>query len=83
MLILPVAGFIVAAALWINGKQLGASMLIAATMLGSTMLLAPFLPVYTPSRSRIFRIVKWVVQIAAFILIFGARCPQNVLADRL
>lgn len=32
---------------------------------------APMFPVYTPSRSRIYRVVKWAVMFAMFALAFG------------
>jgi hypothetical protein len=32
---------------------------------------APFLPVYTPSRGRVFRGVKWVVMLGILLLAFG------------
>ena len=33
------------------------------------MAFAPFLPVYTPSRGRVFRVVKWV----ALLVTLGSR----------
>ena len=33
---------------------------------------APFLPVYTPARARVYRVVKWVTMLALFGLMFGA-----------
>src|ERR1700723_2999647 len=35
-------------------------------------LAAPFLPVYTPARARVYRVVKWVTMLALFGLMFGA-----------
>ena len=35
-------------------------------------LAAPFLPVYTPVRARVYRVVKWVTLLALFGLMFGA-----------
>jgi len=32
---------------------------------------APFLPIYTPARGRLFRYVKWVVMIGMLGLAFG------------
>jgi len=32
---------------------------------------APFLPIYTPWRGRVFRVAKWVLLIAVFCLILG------------
>lgn len=33
--------------------------------------LAPRLPVYTPSRARVFRYVRWIVQVGLLLLAFG------------
>jgi len=41
--------------------------------LGLAMLfVGPTLPVYTPSRGRIYRVVKWLLMIAMLVLIIGA-----------
>lgn len=32
---------------------------------------APFMPIYTPTRGRIFRLIKWVIMIGAVIVLFG------------
>jgi len=37
---------------------------------------APMLPVYTPSRARIYRVVKWLAMIAMLALAFGANMLQ-------
>ncbi len=35
------------------------------------MIVAPLLPVYTPSRARVFRCVRWVVQMSLLLMAFG------------
>lgn len=35
------------------------------------LLAAPFLPVYTPERARVFRVLKWVVICGAVALVYG------------
>lgn len=32
---------------------------------------APFLPIYTPTRSRVFRAIKWFIVIGSVLLLFG------------
>ena len=34
-------------------------------------ILAPRLPVYTPSRARVFRYIRWIVQVGLLLLAFG------------
>jgi hypothetical protein len=71
MLIFPVAAIVVAAAMWNQGQYWTAGMVFAGGVFFGNTLLAPFLPIYTPSRSRVFRVVRWVVQAAALTLMFG------------
>lgn len=43
-------------------------------MLGALMgilFLTPFLPIYTPSRGRFFRLIKWTLMIGGVVLLFG------------
>jgi len=37
----------------------------------SPLFAAPLLPIYTPSRGRVFRLVKWVAMTGAIVLVFG------------
>lgn len=66
-----------AAALWASAAMFVAhSYDIARTLAvgGVTLLLtfgAPFLPIYTPERARIYRRVKWVALAATFAFVFG------------
>jgi hypothetical protein len=71
LLAMPAAALWASAALFINGKsELARTLLVG----GVTLLLAfgaPFLPIYTPARARIFRRVKYVLLLATFALVFG------------
>ena len=71
LLAMPAAALWTSAALFINGKsELARTLLVG----GVTLLLAfgaPFLPIYTPARARIFRRVKYVLLLATFALVFG------------
>jgi hypothetical protein len=71
MLVFPLAGIVVAALMWIKGEHLPALAIIVAGLFFGNLLLAPFLPIYTPSRSRVFRAVKLVAQAVAMVVIFG------------
>ena len=37
----------------------------------------PLLPIYTPSRARVFRCVKWAVLICTFVLAWGPDALQS------
>lgn len=52
----------------LNHSSLG--LLVGGIGIG-LLVAAPFLPVYTPWRGRIFRVVKWVVLLSMFGLAFG------------
>lgn len=75
LLAMPAAALWASAALFLTGKnELARTLLVG----GAALLLAfgaPFLPIYTPKRARIFRRVKYVLLAATFALIFG----KNVL----
>jgi hypothetical protein len=75
LLAMPAAALWASAALFLTGKnELARTLLVG----GITLLLAlgaPFLPIYTPARARIFRRVKYVLLAATFALVFG----KNVL----
>lgn len=43
-------------------------------MLGALMgvlFLTPFLPIYTPLRGRVFRLIKWTLILGGIVLLFG------------
>jgi len=69
---LPVAALAGAAAAFFNGPDWLARPLLALAMVIGVQLAAPFLPVYTPARGRIFRVVKWAALLGAFGLALGS-----------
>jgi hypothetical protein len=69
--IIPAAGTVAFTAFFLAGLTGAARTALALTLITSLFGAAPFLPIYTPSRSRVFRRVNWLVMMAAFALIFG------------
>jgi hypothetical protein len=71
LLAMPVAALFAATTLFLTGATaLARTLLIGGIGIGF-LFATPFLPVYTPSRGRIFRCVKWVVLLAILLLAFG------------
>ncbi len=68
---LPVALVEGASALYFHGKTELARDLLLAGIGMSPLFAALLLPIYTPSRSRVYRYAKWFVMIAAVLLLFG------------
>jgi hypothetical protein len=54
------------------GVSPAAQIMLAAGTITGLLTSAPFLPIYTPFRGRVFRYAKWIVFIGAFVLIFGS-----------
>jgi hypothetical protein len=71
LLAAPVAAISAAIVLFLTGAAGGARVLFAGVMAISPLFAALFLPIYTPSRARVFRAVKWIVVIAGLVLAFG------------
>lgn len=71
LLAMPVAALLAATALFLTGAIAVARVLLAGGIGMGLLFAAPFLPVYTPSRGRVFRRVKWVVLIGTLVLAFG------------
>jgi hypothetical protein len=70
-LAVPVGALVAAAVLiWTGHAEMARDLAISALGM-CPLFLAPFLPVYTPSRGRVFRVVKWVGMTAALLLVFG------------
>jgi hypothetical protein len=67
---IPVIALIAALALFRAGAIEVARVLLASAVGMGLLFIAPFLPVYTPSRSRIVRYVKWVVLAGLPVLAF-------------
>jgi len=71
MLAIPLAALFAAMGLRLSGATAVARVLV---IMGGGMAFlfgVPFLPVYTPSRARIFRVARWAVMIAVLLLAFG------------
>ena len=68
----PVLAMLAAAILFVTGTIEIARILLVGGMGLGILSLALFLPIYTPSRSRIFRAVKWVVLPGMLVFAFGA-----------
>jgi hypothetical protein len=76
----PLAAFGAAAAFFVTGKpELARVLLMGALALGY-WLVVPLLPVYTPGRGRIFRMVKWVLLFAVFVMAFGPPADSKRLS---
>jgi len=48
-----------------------ARILLAAAIGTGTALAAPFLPIYTPARARIYRVAKWAAILASLVIALG------------
>ncbi|MEP7366495.1 MAG: hypothetical protein ABI972_24825 [Acidobacteriota bacterium] len=68
---LPAAVLLASVALFLSGAQDAARVLFVGGIGMGLMFVAPLLPVYTQSRGRIFRVVKWAVLGGAFVVAFG------------
>jgi hypothetical protein len=71
LLAVPAAALLAATALFLTGAISTARVLLVGGIGMGLLFAAPFLPVYTPSRGRLFRRVKWVVLIGMLVLAFG------------
>jgi hypothetical protein len=71
MLGAPVVTLLASLVLFSIGKvELSRDVVLLAVAIG-IFFAAPFLPIYTPTRSRIYRVVKWAVLIAVLSLVLG------------
>ncbi len=68
---IPLAAVLAAVALFFTGSEGSARVLAIGGAGMGLVFAAPLLPIYTRSRSRIFRPVKWIVLIATLVLAFG------------
>jgi hypothetical protein len=67
----PVAAVLAAAVLFLTGAFALARVALVGGIGLSPLFAAPLLPVYTPSRSRVYRRAKWVALIGTLALAFG------------
>lgn len=70
LLAMPVATLLGAIALFFTGAAAVARVLLLAAIASGFLFGAPFLPVYTPSRGRVFRALKWAVLVGMLGLAF-------------
>jgi len=71
LLAMPVAALFAAAVLFLAGAVAVARVLLVGGIGMGLLFVAAFLPIYTPSRGRVFRVVKWVVLVSMLGLAFG------------
>jgi hypothetical protein len=71
LLAAPAAALLAACALYFGGETAAARVLLVGAVAISLFFAAPFLPIYTPLRARIYRLAKWAALIGIFGLIFG------------
>jgi hypothetical protein len=76
LLLLPLPIYAAAAFLLVDGRTDFARDLAVFGVTMSLLVAGPLLPIFTPSRSRIFRLVKWLGLAAAVILLFGPQLLQ-------
>lgn len=72
ILVIPAAIVCTSIALYLTGAgALARTLLLIGTATGF-LFATPFLPIYTPSRSRAFRMLKWAMLLGAFAFTFGS-----------
>jgi hypothetical protein len=71
LLAIPPACLLAGTAFLLAGAITIARVLLVASVGTGVVLAAPFLPIYTPARARIFRLVKWSVLIGTFAVALG------------
>jgi hypothetical protein len=70
-LAIPIAAAAVAITLFVAGRAALALNVLALAIGMAPLAAAPFLPIYTRARGRVFRSVKWVAMTGALLLAFG------------
>lgn len=68
LLAVPVAAFLAGAIAWLRGATHLAAELLPIGLCLSVLLHGPFLPIYTPLRSRIYRGFKWAALSVLFLV---------------
>jgi hypothetical protein len=71
LLAMPVAALLAATTLFLTGAVTVARVLLVGGIGMGLLFAASFLPIYTPSRGRAFRFVKWVVLLGILGFAFG------------
>lgn len=75
-LAVPVIVLLAGAELWLAGKTDLGRILLAAGFAFGFLLSAPLLPVFTPARARIFRVLKWALLLTVLLFAFGEDAPK-------
>lgn len=71
LLAVPAAALLAAGTLFLKGNLDLARILLVGGIGMGFLFGAPFLPIYTPARARVFRALKWMVLLAIMVLSFG------------
>jgi hypothetical protein len=71
LLAMPVVTLLAASALFLDGAIAVSRALAVGAIAMALFFAAPFLPIYTPSRARIYRLLKWAALIGVFWLVWG------------
>jgi hypothetical protein len=72
LLALPMAAMAAATVLFFTGRTAAARDVLFVGLVIGSLLAAPLLPIYTPSRARAYRLVKWVVMVGVIVFAFGS-----------
>lgn len=72
LLAIPAMALLAAAVLFLKGTTAIAQVLLIGGLGVGFVLAMPFLPIYTPARSRVLRVVKYAVLFGMVVLPFGA-----------
>ena len=70
LLALPMVMLLAASALFLSGAVALARTLLVGGIAIAVFFAAPFLPIYTPSRARVYRLLKWTMLLGLFCVIF-------------
>jgi hypothetical protein len=71
LLVAPVAALLAGSALILSGSMAVARLLLPAGIALGLFFAAPFLPIYTPWRARVYRLAKWLALTGVLCLTFG------------
>jgi hypothetical protein len=78
LLAVPVALLLTGAGFLLGGAVASARVLLAGGIWMGLLLAAPFLPIYTPYRARLFRGVKWFMLLVMFGMLLFAFGPNGL-----
>ena len=69
-LVVPAAAFYLTTALFLRGSIPGVWVWLMGAV--GLLLAGPLLPIYTPGRGRVFRVLKWLVMLGLIGMVYGA-----------